>query len=139
MTSPRSRRATEVSGGADAAPATIVDACVFVNCGAMTSQISEGLAGLMESGGRDAVRANGLAARVHERMPAILEPDDEALWLDPEVTDPAAVLGCLGPYPDELMTAYPVSTAVNAVGNDGPELIRPVVGTLDGAADDDAR
>jgi putative SOS response-associated peptidase YedK len=69
-------------------------------------------------------RANELAARVHERMPVILEPDDEALWLDPEVTNPAAVLGCLRPYPEELMAAYPVSTAVNAVGNDGPELVR---------------
>jgi putative SOS response-associated peptidase YedK len=71
-------------------------------------------------------RANELAARVHERMPVILTPEDEALWLDPEVTDPAAVLGCLGPYRDELMTAYPVSTLVSSVGNQGPELIRPI-------------
>jgi putative SOS response-associated peptidase YedK len=50
---------------------------------------------------------------------------DEALRPDPEVADPAAMPGCPAPYPEGLMTAYPVSTAVNAVGNDGPELIAP--------------
>jgi putative SOS response-associated peptidase YedK len=34
--------------------------------------------------------------------------------------------GCPAPYPEGLMTAYPVSTAVSAVGNDGPELVRPL-------------
>ena len=42
------------------------------------------------------------------------------------MTGPRDALGCLVPYPDELMAAYPVSTAVNAVGNDGPELVRPL-------------
>jgi putative SOS response-associated peptidase YedK len=70
--------------------------------------------------------ANGLVAPVHDRMPVILDPDDEARRLDPEVTDPADVLGCLGPYPEGLMAAYPASPAVNAVANDGAELIEPL-------------
>lgn len=42
---------------------------------------------------------------------------------DPDRLD---VLACLGPYPAERMTGYPVSTAVNAVVNDGPALIKPL-------------
>ena len=74
-----------------------------------------------------------LVAPIHDRMPSILAPDDEASWLGPEVTDPLDVLGCLGPYPAELMTGYPVSMAVNAVANDGPELVEPLRHTADPA------
>ncbi len=70
--------------------------------------------------------ANQLVAPIHDRMPVILAPEDEALWLDREETDPLAVLGSLRPYPEHLMTGYPVSPAVNRVGTDGPELVRPV-------------
>ena len=41
------------------------------------------------------------------------------------MNDPGDVLGCLGPYPAELMTGSPVSMAVNAVGKDGPALVGP--------------
>lgn len=44
--------------------------------------------------------------------------------------DPSAqtreVQPLLVPYPADLMTAYPVSSAVGYVRNDGPELILPV-------------
>ena len=70
---------------------------------------------------------NDLMAPIHNRMPAILRPEDEARWLDTELTIPEAVLSCLGPYPDDLMTAYPVSTRVSNVRNDGPDLIQPLV------------
>ena len=65
-------------------------------------------------------------APIHARMPAILAPEDEAVWLDPTLTGPGAVLPCLRPYPSQLMTAFPVSRRVNAADQDGPELIRPV-------------
>ena len=51
---------------------------------------------------------------------------DEALWLDPDVTDPRAVLPWLRPYPAEAMEGYPVSPLVSSVQNDGPELVRPL-------------
>ena len=35
-----------------------------------------------------------------------------------------AVLGLLVPCPDDTLDAYEVSTAVNNVRNDGPELVR---------------
>jgi putative SOS response-associated peptidase YedK len=35
---------------------------------------------------------------IHNRMPVILEPDAEDVWLDPEVTDTAVLTSILHPY-----------------------------------------
>ena len=69
--------------------------------------------------------ANELLAPIHSRMPAILRPQDEALWLDRSVADPPAVMSCLRPYDSSLMEAFSVSSRVNSVTNDGPELLEP--------------
>ena len=71
-------------------------------------------------------QANELMRSIHTRMPVLLRREDELLWLDPEVTDVQLVLPLLQPYASELMSAYEVGRAVNAVGNDSPELIVPV-------------
>ena len=67
-------------------------------------------------------RPNELVAPLHDRMPAILRPEDEGEWLDPAVTDPG-IVSLLGPYPAEEMAADEVSTAVNDTRNEGAELI----------------
>ena len=46
-----------------------------------------------------------LGARSDPRMPAILQPEDEPVWVDPEVTAAEAVLPLLRPYAAELMEA----------------------------------
>lgn len=69
--------------------------------------------------------ANELMAPIHNRMPVIIRPEDEALWLDPEVTDPERVLPLLVPYAASEMEAYPVSPAINRPGNDSQEVLRP--------------
>ena len=69
---------------------------------------------------------NEVAAPVHDRMPVILDPDDEALWLDRDTQDPVAALACLRPYPAERMTVFPVATLVSSPENDGPELLQPL-------------
>ena len=56
---------------------------------------------------------NAVAAPIHDRMPVILTPEDDALWLDPAMTDTASLLSLLLPYPAALMDAYAVSRAVN--------------------------
>ncbi len=70
--------------------------------------------------------ANELLAPIHPRMPVILDPDDEALWLDPGCVAPIKVLPCLRPHPSETMEAIPVSSLVSSPNNEGPELIEPV-------------
>jgi putative SOS response-associated peptidase YedK len=69
---------------------------------------------------------NELAARVHDRMPVILPPDDYDLWLDPGFKDAKEVSELLKPYRASLMKAYPVSTHVNAVKNDDPQCSEPL-------------
>lgn len=64
--------------------------------------------------------------RIHDRMPMIVHPDRWDAWLDPELTDPDLVRGLLAPAMAGTMEAYPVSTAVNNVRNNGPELIKPI-------------
>jgi putative SOS response-associated peptidase YedK len=68
-------------------------------------------------------RPNQLAAEVHDRMPAILRPRDEEVWL---AGRPDLAAKALGPYPAEEMECYPVSTRVNSPANEGDDLIEPV-------------
>ena len=69
---------------------------------------------------------NDLVAAIHNRMPAILERDDEARWADAGATDLASALSCLKPLPSALMEGYPVSTLVSSPGNEGESLVQPV-------------
>ncbi len=65
---------------------------------------------------------NELVAAIQNRMPTILLPEHEALWLD-NAAEPAIWLDILRPYPAERMAAYPVSRRVNHVANDDPGLV----------------
>lgn len=69
---------------------------------------------------------NEVLAPIHDRMPAILTRDTEALWIDRGVTDHEVLLACLRPYPPELLDAYAVAPAVSAVRNDAPYLTAPL-------------
>lgn len=69
---------------------------------------------------------NSVAAPIHDRMPVILRPGDEALWLDHAVTDTRDLLSLLVPYPAADMEAYPVSRRVNVPMIDDPELLARV-------------
>ncbi len=67
--------------------------------------------------------ANELLRPIHHRMPVILPRDIEKFWLDRDVDDPAALGSVLRPYAPGEMEAYQVSTLVNSVANNGPEVI----------------
>ncbi len=71
---------------------------------------------------------NELMAEIHNRMPAILERQAEAGWLDRDLTDPGVVVSFLRPYDADKMDAYSVSTRVSSLRNDGPDLIVPLDG-----------
>jgi len=68
---------------------------------------------------------NELMEPIHNRMPAILTQNDEARWLDPEITESKAVLSLLKPYDAEKMECFKVSTIVNSPRNDVPECLIP--------------
>lgn len=63
---------------------------------------------------------------VHERMPLFLEPSAYDAWLDPVPRGADELLGLLIPAAPGRLDAFAVSTAVNNVRNNGPELIRPL-------------
>ncbi|MNG05990.1 hypothetical protein D3C84_892080 [compost metagenome] len=69
---------------------------------------------------------NGLMAPIHNRMPVLLRPEDEPLWLDRAVQDPNRLQRLFEPFDETLMEAYPVSAAVGSVRNDAPSLIEPL-------------
>ncbi|MDG9716624.1 SOS response-associated peptidase [Streptomyces sp. DH24] len=73
-------------------------------------------------------------ADIHPRMPLMLTPDRWDAWLDPARTDLDDLRSLLAPPPPGLMRAYPVSTAVSNVRNNGAELLKeleaPEEGTL---------
>jgi putative SOS response-associated peptidase YedK len=69
---------------------------------------------------------NEVCAPIHNRMPVILDPNDEALWLDASVIAPVKVLRCLRALPADRMEAYPVSTLVSSPRNEGAQLVEPV-------------
>jgi putative SOS response-associated peptidase YedK len=69
---------------------------------------------------------NTLMEAIHNRMPAILAPEEEEVWLDPTPTDVTPVLACLRPYAPEQLEAYPVSSLVSSPRNNGPDLIAPL-------------
>jgi putative SOS response-associated peptidase YedK len=73
---------------------------------------------------------NELMQTVHDRMPMIVPLEHAARWLDRSERD---VGDLLPPFPAEQMTAYPVSTRVNSVRNDGPELIHATTAMASGA------
>jgi putative SOS response-associated peptidase YedK len=70
--------------------------------------------------------ANELVAKVHDRMPVIVDAGDVATWLEDAADDTAAAVALLRPYPPKGMLAYPVSRRVNAAQNEGPDLIERV-------------
>ena len=63
---------------------------------------------------------------IHDRMPMIIDPAAWADWLDPANSDAADLRGLLSPAAASGLTTYPVSTAVNSVRNNGPQLIEPI-------------
>lgn len=68
--------------------------------------------------------ANELMRPIHDRMPVLLHPEEEALWLSGEEAD-EHLLSLLHPYPSEEMKAYPVSKLVNSPANDYPQVLEP--------------
>ncbi len=63
---------------------------------------------------------------IHDRMPLMLAPDRYAAWLDPRTSDRDTLLGLLEPAAPGRLEAFPVSTLVSNVRNNGPELVVPL-------------
>ena len=59
-------------------------------------------------------------------MPMVIAPDHWADWLNPGNSEPGQLQATMLPAMAGGLTSHPVSTAVNSVRNNGPELIVPL-------------
>ncbi|HEX9354410.1 MAG TPA: SOS response-associated peptidase [Streptosporangiaceae bacterium] len=73
-------------------------------------------------------RAEDEVGRIHDRTPMVIDPARWADWLDPAATSAEALHGLMTPAASAHLTTYPVSTEVNSVRHNGPELIEPMEG-----------
>jgi putative SOS response-associated peptidase YedK len=73
---------------------------------------------------------NDFMTQIHDRMPVILQPDQEDIWLTTAPAKTCELLESLRSVSPDQMEMYPVSTLVNSALNEGPELTARVeVGT----------
>lgn len=70
--------------------------------------------------------ASDALGHIHERTPLVIPPGLREDWLDTGTTDPAQVAHLLAAVPEPRLAPVEVSTAVNTVTIDGPELVVPV-------------
>jgi putative SOS response-associated peptidase YedK len=70
--------------------------------------------------------ANGATVAIHDRMPAVLEPEACDAWLNPDETIPPP-LSLLRPADEDAIEFYPIAPLVNRVANDGPEIQSPAL------------
>lgn len=68
--------------------------------------------------------ANDVVEPIHDRMPVMLEPDEERRWLADG--DPGELQSLLDPYPSGLLDAFEVSTRVNDPANASPAVAEPL-------------
>ncbi len=69
---------------------------------------------------------NQLTRAIHDRMPVVLPTETHERWLDPVNTTGEGLADLLAPLDSDAMALYEVSTRVNSVKNDTPDLIDAV-------------
>ncbi len=68
---------------------------------------------------------NDLLRNYHHRMAVILDPADYELWLSQQPLSTDELRPLMLPFDESKMDVYEVSTMVNSVANDMPQLIEP--------------
>ncbi len=81
--------------------------------------------GVLESCALVTTQANERVRPVHDRMPAILSPEDFATWLDPQVTEASRLTPMLVPFEADRMKATAVERNVNNARFEGPDCLTP--------------
>ena len=65
---------------------------------------------------------------IHNRMPVILHPDQEAIWLDPQYSEREQLADLLVPYEDNGLEIYRVSKDVSNTRNNDKHLVEATSG-----------
>jgi putative SOS response-associated peptidase YedK len=83
--------------------------------------------------------ANGVMAAIHDRMPVILEPQDFDTWLDNDDVEVEDAARLMRPADEDVLETFRISTAVNKVANDNPEIQLPATDAIEEAPQRPAR
>lgn len=67
---------------------------------------------------------NSLMKPIHNRMPCILEKENEDDWLNPD-TEQERLIAMLNPFPAKDMEAFTISSLVNSPKNQGEDILKP--------------
>ncbi|MFC4409830.1 SOS response-associated peptidase [Chungangia koreensis] len=70
--------------------------------------------------------ANEIMEQIHDRMPVILKPESEKIWLSPSIQDPEVLNRLIRPFDAEQMETFIVSNEVNSPKSNHEGLIIPV-------------
>ena len=76
------------------------------------------------------VPSNRVVGPIHDRMPALLQPEDFDAWLDVKTVRDAEAVKVVRPAPDAMLAVTAVSTAVNNPRAEGPGLLEAAVPRL---------
>lgn len=80
---------------------------------------------LVESATIITTASNSVIAKLHDRMPLIVTPEQRGFWLD-LATDPIHDLNFVRPYDPFKIVAHPVSRMVNDAKNDAPGCVKRI-------------
>jgi putative SOS response-associated peptidase YedK len=69
---------------------------------------------------------NRLVEPIHNRMPVVLAPQNEARWLARNLHETESLRDLLAPCPDDWFIVEPASDLVSSPFNEGPELLAPL-------------
>ncbi|MEP2580870.1 MAG: SOS response-associated peptidase family protein, partial [Roseibium sp.] len=82
--------------------------------------------GDMDTGAILTIESNRMMSAIHHRMPVILKRENFGTWLDVANVDRREAEKLLVPVEDDFLVARPVSTRVNKVANDDPDVLREI-------------
>ena len=68
--------------------------------------------------------ANSIVSKLHDRMPVMLSKSEEEIWVNNN-SPKGELIPLLNPYPDDLTQYYKISSKVNSVKNNSPDIIKP--------------
>jgi len=69
---------------------------------------------------------NKIQSPIHDRMPVILNQDEESVWLDSDQDDLGFLESLLNPFTEKGFDLYPVDVAVGNSRNNSPDLVKPI-------------
>lgn len=75
---------------------------------------------------RSSPTPNEVVGKYHDRMPVILEKEEEDIWLNPDFDKASQLLPLLKPFPDDRLEEWEVGAGARNPKNDYQEVIEPV-------------